>query len=295
MGAILVWLWMINDQRKAKLTAIAIGALLVTLIALHYWTHGQAWLHLVTYTAAVPYYPTRIVQSVTPFFVSSFGLLFLSIVGVFYYKSINLDKKGALLILYLLASCWQLLATAKEGADSNYFLEPYAAIVLLGLYSFDKLKQHSPILNSYALPQLCILLAVCSLFGFKAPLLPEYVMNRTIAAPEEMIISAIAQDTAKNNNNSHSKRLKIVSENVGMLLVMHMEVLSADHFQFIHLAKKGLWNPENLTQLCERQKLDYVISETRLLRIPGIQECLERKYKELAKLGGYKIWKIGGL
>jgi hypothetical protein len=57
------------------------------------------------------------------------------------------------------------------------------------------------------------------------------------------------------------------------------------------LVKKNLWQPDVLIKNCRRGMFELVVTETRLQKIPGIPECLDKTYEPLADLNPYQAFR----
>jgi hypothetical protein len=79
----------------------------------------------------------------------------------------------------------------------------------------------------------------------------------------------------------------ILSENLSVLVVNRRRVL-VEPFGVLLLVKKGLLRPDVIVQDCEAERFALVVTETRLTEIPGLGECLDRRYQPVADLGRYQ-------
>ena len=59
-------------------------------------------------------------------------------------------------------------------------------------------------------------------------------------------------------------------------------------FGVLLLAKHGLLDTAPLVADCERGRFALVVSEHRLWQVPGLGDCLERRYEPLSDLGPYQ-------
>lgn len=79
----------------------------------------------------------------------------------------------------------------------------------------------------------------------------------------------------------------ILSENLSVLVVNRRPVL-VEPFGVLLLVQKGFIRPDPIVRDCENGRFALVIEKDRLDEIPGLGECLKRRYTPLADLGPYE-------
>jgi hypothetical protein len=72
------------------------------------------------------------------------------------------------------------------------------------------------------------------------------------------------------------------------LLVVNRRPVLLEPWGMAMLARKGIFHPDMLVRDCEAGRFRLVIAEYRIWQIPGLSECLERRYTEAASLGPYQ-------
>jgi hypothetical protein len=59
-------------------------------------------------------------------------------------------------------------------------------------------------------------------------------------------------------------------------------------FGLLQLTRKGYLSPDRVVRDCERGFFALVITEHRLREVPGLAECLDRRYDAWKDLGPYQ-------
>jgi dolichyl-phosphate-mannose-protein mannosyltransferase len=287
-AAVLAELLLSRDRRFARsLAAYALPlAALVGLLALA--THGQALRHLVTYTAAATYEWDRMGESYLQLGIIAAPLLLLAVAGGIRGRSqvagaAESRRNGRILGLYLLLSLIGLASIAKEGAAQNYFLEPWLATVLAAAWGLRRLAERHPRIWP-AWPLAAAIAAAVSNYSYPSlDRLPYPIRNRAAAA-----------DWVELRRLVHETPGPILSENLSMLVLDGRPVL-LEPFGIELVAHAGLFRPDRLVRDCEAQRFPLVVAESRMWEIPGLGECLEKRYAPAATLGTYAVLRPRGL
>jgi hypothetical protein len=254
--------------------ALPLAALLSALVAA---TRGEAWRHLVPYTAAAAYEPGRMAEAYLQFAVVACPLLLVIAAALASTPGPFLRRgEGRVLLLYFGLNLAALSTIAKAGAAQNYFLEPWAATILLAGFALRVLAgTRRPVRDWSA----AILLAAAAVARFAYPSLDRLpqALRRPENAEEFVELTRLVRET----------RGPVLSENLSVLVVNDRPVL-LEPFGVQLISRQGLFRTERLIADCEAGRFALVVTEHRMGEIPGFGECLERRYEPVADLGPYQ-------
>ena len=250
------------------------AAVLVVLVLA---THGQAWSHLVTYTAAADYSLTALGKGYGSFVVSAAPLLAVILLGLGACSDRLLARSDRPFALYWLLNLGALVTTAKAGAAQNYLVEPWLATVLLAALALGALRERSPEVFRWWPVLMLVAAAVALVAGHGAARLPRPIRNPLQATEYRSLDEAVAGTSGP-----------ILSENLSVLVRQGKPVL-VEPFGMLLLSRKGLWRPDRLVADCEAGRFDLIVYENRLRDIPGMDACLDRRYEPTATLGPYDL------
>ena len=282
-AAVLAELALSRDRRFARaLAAYAIPlATLLGLLALA--TRGQALKHLFTYTAAASYEWDRMRESYLQLGVIAAPLLLLVVAGLVLGGSEREDRRGRILLLYLLLSLAGLASIAKEGAAQNYFLEPWLATVLAAAWALRRLEARRPRLGP-AWPVLAAVAAAVANYSYPSLDRLPYPLRHPERAGDWATLQRLVHDTQG----------PVLSENLSLLVLDRRPVL-VEPFGIQLITEAGLFRPDRLVRDCEAKRFPLVVAESRMWDIPGFGECLERHYSPVAALGTYAVLRPRGV
>jgi hypothetical protein len=276
-AAVLLDLLLARDRRllrAAAAYALPLAAILGLLVAA---TRGQAWLHLFPYTAAAHYEPERMAGAYGQFAVIASPLLAtIALAVALSPRSFLASGTGRVLFLYFALNVAALSTIAKAGAAQNYFLEPWAATVLLAAYAVRVLGERRPAAGRWSA---AIVLAAAAAARFSYPSLERlpHALRRPENAEEFEVLTGLVRETPG----------PVLSENLSVLVVNRRPVL-LEPFGVLLLANDRSLRTERLTRDCEAGRFPLVVAEHRMQEIPGFGECLERRYESFAELGPYR-------
>ena len=256
--------------------ALPAGAVLLVLVLA---THGQAWVHLVTYTAAADYSLAALRKGYESFLVASGPLLAIILLGLGACPEELLGRRALPFALYWLLNLVGLATTAKAGAAQNYLVEPWLATVVLAALSLGALRERSPDVFRWWPAMMLAAAAVALVADHDATRLPRPIRNPGQATEYRALDEAVAAASGP-----------ILSENLSVLVRKGKPVL-VEPFGLLLLSQQGLWHPERLVADCEAGRFALVVYEHRLRDIPGIDACLDRRYEPLARLGPYDLFR----
>jgi 4-amino-4-deoxy-L-arabinose transferase-like glycosyltransferase len=251
----------------------AAAVLLVLVLA----TRGQAWSHLVTYTAAADYSLAALGKGYGSFVVSAAPLLAVILLGLGACSDPLLGRGDRPFALYWVLNLGALVTTAKAGAAQNYLVEPWLATVLLAALALGALRERSPEVFRWWPVLMLVAAAVALVAGHGAARLPRPIRNPLQATEYRALDEAVAGTSGP-----------ILSENLSVL-VRHGKPVLVEPFGMLLLSRKGLWQPDRLVADCEAGRFDLIVYENRLRDIPGMDTCLDRRYEPTATLGPYDL------
>jgi hypothetical protein len=252
------------------------GPLLALVAALVLATRGAAWRHLVTYTAASDYEWPRMAESYLQLVVIASPLLVTILAALVAVPRSFASGTGRLFGLYCALNLAAFATIAKAGAAQNYFIEPWLAILLLAAFALRALGERWPSLRP-SWP--AVLLAAAAVANYSYPSLDR--MPAALRRPEN------ARDFKTLDRLVRETPGPILSENIPLLYVNRRPAL-LEPWGVGMLARKGIFRPDRLIDDCESGRFALVIVEYRIAEIPGLGECLERRYEPLADLGPYQ-------
>ena len=256
--------------------AVLFGALVIA-------THGEAYRHLVPYTAAAEYEWARMAVSYLELAQAAWPLLLLVAVSFAAARGgppAGSDGPGGparLVFIYWLASLASLVTIAKAGAAQNYFIEPWLATLLAAAAAWRaRWTLRHPALRPAILFVAAAAAHYTNLDGHRPPGL--------IRHPER------ARDFEELWTILKTTRGPVLSENLAALVVNGQPVL-VEPFGMLLLSQKGLFDPARLVRDCEAGKFALIVAEHRFERFPGLAACLETRYQPTQDLSTYRLFR----
>jgi hypothetical protein len=247
------------------------------MLALVLATRGQAWTHLVTYTAAADYSLAALVKGYAEFLVLSGPLLAVILLGLGACPDVLLSGPDLRFSIYWLLNLAALVTTAKAGAAQNYLIEPWLATVLLAALALGALRKRRPETFRWWPAVMLAAAAVALVVGHDAARLPRPIRNPRLATEYQALDRAVDATAGP-----------ILSENLSVLVRRGKAVL-VEPFGMLLLSRRGLWRPDRVVADCEAGRFALVVEEHRLREIPGLAACLDRRYEEFSRLGPYDL------
>ncbi len=253
--------------------ALPLGAMLGALVL---GTQGEAWRHLVPYTAAASYEWERMAESYVQLGVIAGPLLALIVAGVVASPAAFREGPGRLFLLYLLLKLVAFATIAKEGAAQNYFIEPWLAALPVAAIASRALRERGERPRAWSLAAL-LLAATVARYAYPA----NDRLPRAISHPDR------AREFAELTRLVRETPGPILSENLAVLVVNGRRVL-LEPFGIRLLAEQGLFDPSVLVRDCEARRFPLVVVEDRTEDIPGFGDCLATQYEPFEELGPYR-------
>ena len=238
-------------------------------------THGEAYRHLVTYTAAAGFDWSRLGEGYGELARIAWPVLLVVVLALLRHPRGLLVGPAAPVFLYGLLALAGLASIAKEGAVQNYYVEPWIATVLAA---------------AAALPLLADLLRPLSRLAFLllAAAVAQYTHNwahllpRAITYPDRdegfRRLWEVVRDTPG----------PILSENLAVLVLNRKPVL-VEPFGFLTLSRAHLLRTRPVVQDCENERFPVVVVEGLLESVPSLHECLQAHYRVAEELPPYRL------
>lgn len=248
-------------------------------------TNGNAYRHLVTYTAAAGYDWTQVgagywVLARTGW--PLFAVILVALARTSWAEAAGHWRKlasgpAAPIVLYAILSLASLVTIAKEGAVHNYFIEPWLATVLLAAVALPAATRgltRGPALAAGA----CLLAAVVAHYADNE----RHTIPRAIQYPDEAASFQRVWEVVRETEGP------ILSENMAALVLNGKPVL-VEPFGLLILKRAGLVRTWPIVRDCEAHVFPVVIVEGLLERVPRLGECLAAHYRVAESVAPYRI------
>jgi len=265
-----------RDRRLLRAAAAYAAPLGLFLGLLVLATHGEAWRHLVPYTAAAIYEPERMGLAYLHLALVSAPLLLLVVAALAVVPGAFARGPGRVLLVYFLLNLANFATIAKAGAAQNYFLEPWAAAVLLAGLALRALGDHRPSAWHWRWAALLLAAAVARYAYPSLDRLPQ-ALRAPERAREFPALVRLVRETPGD----------VLSENLSLLVLNDRPVL-LEPFGVFLIARQGLVSTDRLTADCQRGRFPLVIVEHRMWGIPGFGDCLASRYRPAGDYGPYQ-------
>jgi len=237
-------------------------------------TGGQAYLHLVPYTAAADYEWDRMARAYRDFLVLIGPFLALILAALAAEPGRALRGPTAPYAFYWILNLLALPTLAKAGAAQNYLIEPYLATLILAALLLYRLLE-APALPVSAWPAFLLVAAAVATFA-------DIERGRARLPPQDDRELAELSAIVKATNGP------ILSEDLSVLVLNRKPVL-VEPFGMWLISKRGLVDPAPVVTDCEARRFALVIFDFRLREIPGLDRCLGHRYESWTRLGPYEL------
>jgi len=270
----------LRDRRAAWRAFLAFAVPLFALFGLLVAaTAGQAWLHLFPYVASAGYEWRRMVESYGEFALLSAPLVALILAGAVLLKGDQSRGSLRLFAIYWALSVLSLVTIGKVGAGQNYFIEPWLATLLLAGIMLQALTARWPDMRVWRWPGLLVAALVASFGSPGADRIPQAIKSPQRASDMIELDRAVRETAGP-----------IVSENL-VVVVANRRPALVDVFAYAVVVRTGRARPDRLLQDCESGRLALIVTEYRLRDIPGLSDCLDRRYYAWKDLGPYQLFR----
>lgn len=266
-----------EDRREFRRALVAFLPPLVALFGLlAAATGGEAWRHLVTYTAASEYEWARMAGSYGELALVTGPAQALILAGLAAAGRGVLAGPGRAFVFYWLLNLLALATIAKAGAAQNYYIEPWLATLLVAGLALRALAARFPASDAWRAAALLAVALAASYARWEGNRLPQAIRH-----PER------ARDFAALDQAIRETEGPILSENMSLLVVNRKPVL-VDAYGLRQLTRAGYLRPDRVVRDCERGFFALVVTEYRLREVPALAECLDRRYYPWKDLGPYQ-------
>ena len=237
-------------------------------------THGEAYHHLVTYTAAAGFEWSRLGEGYGTLARIAWPALLVVVLLLARQPRGLFRGRAAPIFLYWLLTLASLVTIAKEGAVQNYYVEPWIATVLALAAALPLLPPRAAWLR---MAVLLLAAAVAHYTDNWAHLLP-----RAITYPEKDAGFRRLWEVVRETEGP------ILSENLAVLVLNHKPVW-VEPFGFLTLSRAGLLRTRPVVRDCENGVFEVVVVEGLLESVPSLRECLEGHYRVTEELPPYRL------
>ena len=262
-------------RRHARRVLVEIALPLLVLFGLLCaLTGGQAYEHLVPYTAAADYEWDRMRRAYRDFLTLIGPLLAFILPALVVFRKVAGTGSTASYLFYWLLNLAGLVTIAKAGAAQNYFIEPYVATLTLAALLVGHAMRTSAVAGRAWPAYLLVVATVATVADMergRARLPPQ--------EPREFAeLYAAVRDTSG----------PILSEDLSALVLNRKPVL-VEPFGALLISRKGLLNPDRIVADCRAGRFALVVSDFRLREIAGMDSCLSERYEIWKRLGPYEL------
>jgi hypothetical protein len=238
-------------------------------------THGEAYRHLVTYTAAAGFDWSRLGEGYGSLARIAWPLRRVVAFTLARDAPVLFRGAAAPIVLYGLLALAGLVTFAKEGAVQNYYVEPWIGTVLAAAAALPHVAKRAG-----AAPRVAVLVLAAGVAHYTdnwAHLLP-----RSIAQPERDAGFRRLWEVVRETDGP------ILSENMAALVLNRKPVL-VEPFGFLTLSRAHLLRTRPVVQDCENERFPIVVVEGLLESVPSLHECLQAHYRVAEELPPYRL------
>lgn len=258
--------------RAALGFALPLAALFGILVAA---TGGNAYRHLVTYTASASYNWGDVIPAYWTLVRTGWPLFAIILAAAVRAPRKLTAAPARPIVLYWILSLCSLVTVAKEGSGRNYLIEPWLATVLLAVVALPiaagGIERPAPL----AAGALLLAAAVGHYSGFHR--LPAAIEN-----PDEAFAFQRLWDAVRETEGP------ILSENLAPL-VLHRKPILVEPFGLLVLKRAGRLRTRTLVRDCEAHAFALVVAEGQLEAVPGLGECLAAHYRVAERIDPYRL------
>jgi hypothetical protein len=238
-------------------------------------TDGNAYRHLVTYTASASYHWDEIGPAYWTLARTAWPLFAIILAAVVRNPRELASARVRPIVLYWVLAFVSLATIAKEGSGRNYFIEPWLASVLLAAVALPiatgGLERAAPL----AAGALLVAAAVGHYTGF-------HRLPTAIEKPNEAVAFRRLWEVVGETEGP------ILSENLAPI-VIHRKPIVADAFGLLILKRANLVRTRPIVRDCEAHAFSLVVVEGLLEAVPGVGDCLATHYRVAETLPPYRL------
>lgn len=237
---------------------------LLLFVFFNYKTQGQFYLHLVPYLKSiVPVQFYLLPQHYQNFFRIFPFFLFLII------TNLVLWRKYKLFLWYFFLNSIFFFTSANTGANVNHSMELYLSLLISAGFTFMYILQKIKDQGVYKI----------LIYSFFIQILLLFPLNNLLDIIWFPLVPAgYGRRLAINYYLRQNGKGPILSEDFGHLVLSDIPA-QYESYAMMMLAQNRKWNTSPLLQDCNEKKFKLVIAGWRILKIEGVEECLEKNYE----------------
>jgi hypothetical protein len=238
-------------------------------------TDGNAYRHLVTYTASANYHWTDVGPAYRALVASSWPLLAIVL------AALARDPRGLAarplrpVVIYWILSAASLVTVAKEGSGRNYLIEPWLATVLLAAVALKVATGGLARARSLAAGALLAGAAAGHYSGYHG-------LPLAIERPDQAVAFRRLWEVVRDTEGP------ILSENLAPL-VLHRKPVLVEPFGLLILKRANLIRTRPIVADCEAHAFPVVVVEGLLEQVPGLGDCLAVHYHVAETIPPYRL------
>lgn len=275
-AAVLLSLAAAGNMRDFARAAAGFALPLAALFAILDWTTGgNAYRHLVTYTASAAYNWDEIAPAYATLARTAWPLFAIILAAAMRDPRDLASARTRPIVLYWVLAFASLATIAKEGSGRNYFIEPWLATVLLAAVALPIATRGLQSAVPLATGALLVAAAVGHYTGFHR--LPAAIENPRDAASFRRLWQVVSETEGP-----------ILSENLAPL-VIHGKPILAEPFGLLILKRANLIRTRTIVRDCEAHAFALVVVEGQLEAVPGVGDCLAAHYRLAETIPPYRL------
>jgi hypothetical protein len=272
-AAALLWL-ALRDRTAALRLALGLGAAsALSIAALQLASDGWFWFHAWTSHTAKPFAWQRAWQ-VSRSFLELHAPL--ALFGAVFWTWLAARRRVSCAFLWLPLAVLATLGSGKSGSDTNYFLEPVAALALLAARELPLPLAPAAGRTARGLATAAALLVVL----LAASNLRLHLANAAWIPEAEVRFAAVADTWGRAPGDA-------IADDAGFLLRTGRRLLFRP-FIMTQLTAAGLWDERPLLEALESGEVALVVAQRRPAEIfrsrysPAVRRVLARRYERVA-------------
>ena len=275
-AAVLLSLAASGNGRSFVRAAVGFAVPLAALFALlDVATDGNAYRHLVTYTASASYDWDGVGPAYWALLRASWPLVAIVLAALARDSRKLAGPPARPIVIYWILSVCSLATVAKEGSGRNYFIEPWLATVLLAAVALPIVTEGLERARPLAAGALLVAAAVGHYGGFHR--LPLAIESPGQAASFHRLWEAVRDTNGP-----------ILSDNLAPLVLYRKPVL-VEPFGLLILKRANLVRTRPIVADCEARVFPLVVVEGLLDAVPGVGECLAAHYHVAESIPPYRL------
>lgn len=237
-------------------------------------TGGEAFNHLVPYTAAADYEWDRMARAYRDFLTWIGPLLALILPAAVALGTSVLRGSTASYLVYWTLNLLGLVTISKAGAAQNYFIEPYVATLVLAALLLGQAARGS---RAVARASTTYVLVTALVVTFA-----DMERGRARLPPQE------PQELAELYAIVRATSGPVLSEDLSALVLGRKPVL-VEPFGALLISRRGLMSTDRIVADCRGGRFALVVSDFRLRDIAGLDACFSERYEVWKRLGPYEL------